>query len=90
MYPTDPVANLNAANSAILRKDYRRALRFRDKAGDLPQAAYARGALEVYMGNYEAARPHFEKANILGIPQAEEALKEIAKNRNIYKMNNNN
>lgn len=90
MYPTDPVANLNAANSAILRKDYRRALRFLDKAGDLPQAAYARGALEVYMDNYEAARPHFEKANILGIPQAEEALEEIAKNRNIYKMNNNN
>jgi hypothetical protein len=27
MYPNDPVANLNAANSAILRRDYRDALR---------------------------------------------------------------
>ncbi|MBO5890162.1 MAG: DUF3868 domain-containing protein, partial [Alistipes sp.] len=49
MYPNDPVANLNAANSAILRKDYRGALRFLDKAGDLPEAVYARGALEIYM-----------------------------------------
>lgn len=86
MYPNDPVANLNAANSAILRKDYRGALRFLDKAGDLPEAKYARGALEIYMDNPEAAKPHLIEAQNLGVAEAEEVLREIAKNRNIYRM----
>ena len=86
MYPNDPVANLNAANSAILRRDYRDALRYLDKAGDLPEAVYARGALEVYMDNNEAAKPYFDEAKRLGIDKAEEVLTELAKNRNIYKM----
>lgn len=86
MYPNDPVANLNAANSAILRKDYRGALRFLDKAGDLPEAKYARGALEVYMDNNDAAKPYLIEAQNLGVAEAEEVLREIAKNRNIYRM----
>jgi tetratricopeptide (TPR) repeat protein len=86
MYPNDPVANLNAANSAILRKDYRSALRFLDKAGDLPEAKYARGALEVYMEDYDAAKPYLMEAQKLGIAKSEEVLKEIAKNRIIYRM----
>lgn len=90
MYPGDPVANLNAANSAILRADYRNALRFLEKAGDLPEAIYARGALETYMDNLAEAKPYFEKAKALGVPQAENALMEVSKNRNIVKVNNNN
>lgn len=90
MYPNDPVANLNAANSAILRKDYRSALRFLDKAGDLPEAKYARGALEVYMEDYEAAKPYFMEAQKLGVAKAEEVLKEISKNRNVYRMSDRN
>ena len=90
MYPNDPVANLNAANSAILRKDYRDALRFLKKAEELPEAVYARGALEVYMENNEAAKPYLDEAKKLGIDKAEEVLAEIAKNRNIYKMSDNN
>ena len=86
MYPNDPVANLNAANSAILRRDYRDALRYLDKVGDLPEAIYARGALEVYMDNNEAAKPYLDEAKELGIAKAEEVLTEIAKNRNIYRM----
>ena len=86
MYPNDPVANLNAANSAILRKDYRRALRFLEKAGDLPEAVYARGALEVYMEENEKAKPYLEEAQRLGIAKAEEVLVEIAKDRNVYRM----
>ncbi|MBO7299992.1 MAG: DUF3868 domain-containing protein [Tidjanibacter sp.] len=90
MYPNDPVANLNAANSAILRKDYRSALRYLDKASSLPEATYARGALEVYMDDPEAAKPYLTEARKLGISQAEIALEEIAKNRNIYKYTDNN
>ena len=90
MYPNDPVANLNAANSAILKGDYRSALRYLDKAGDMPEAIYTRGALEVYMENNAGAKPYFEEAQQLGIPQADVALEEIAKNRNIYKMTEHN
>lgn len=90
MYPNDPVANLNAANSAILRKDYRGALRFLDKAGDLPEAVYARGALEVYMEDCEAAKPYLMEAQKLGITQTKEVLREISKNRNLYRMSDKN
>ena len=82
------VANLNAANSAILKGDYRSAARYLNKAGDTPEAIYTRGALEVYMENNEAAKPYFEEALKQGNTKAEAALTEIAKNRNIYKMNN--
>lgn len=87
MYPHDPVANLNAANSAMLKGDYRSALRYLDKAGNTPEAIYTRGALEVYMERNDAAKPYFEEALELGISQAEVALVEIAKNRNIVTMN---
>lgn len=90
MYPDDPIANLNAANSAILRKDYRRALRYLEKAGELPEAVFARGALEIYMEDYQAAKPHLEQARKLGIVQAGTALQEISKNRFLYKMTINN
>ena len=86
MYPDDPVANLNAANSAILKKDYRTALRYLEKAGGIPEAIYTRGVLEVYMEDNDAARPYLMEARKLGIPQADEILKEISINRNIYKM----
>lgn len=88
MYPNDPVANLNAANSAILKGDYPSALRYLDKAGDMAEAIYTRGVLEVYMENNKAAKPYFEEALQRGIPEAEEALVEIAKNRHIVTMNN--
>lgn len=88
MYPNDPVANLNAANSAILKGDYRSALRYLEKAGDMAEALYTRGALEVYMENNEAAKPYFERALERGIGQAETALQELAKSRNIVTMNN--
>jgi hypothetical protein len=86
MYPGDIAANLNAANSAILRKDYRNALRYLEKAGDIPEAIYARGVLEVYMEDLDAALPYLLEAKKLGVKQAETTLKEISVNRNVYKM----
>lgn len=46
MYPDDPVANLNAANTAMVRGDLRSAARYLAKAGDSPEAEYARGVYE--------------------------------------------
>jgi hypothetical protein len=89
MYPDDAVANLNAANSAILRGDYTAALRHIDKAGDMPEAIYTRGVLEVYREDNEAAKGYFTEAQRLGVAKAEEVLIEIAINRNIVTMNNN-
>ena len=89
MYPDDPVANLNAANSSILKRDYRSALKYIEKAGDMPEAIYARGVLEVYMEDFEAAKPYLQEAMKLGIDQSETVLNEISVNRNIYTMKNN-
>lgn len=89
MYPNDAVANLNAANSAMLKGDYPSALRYLDKAGDMPEAIYARGVLEVYMENNAAAKPYFVEAQCQGIAQAEVTLVEVAKCRNIVTKNNN-
>jgi tetratricopeptide (TPR) repeat protein len=86
MYPDDPAANLNAANSAILKKDYRTALRYLEKAGNTPEAIYTRGVLEVYMEDNDAAKPYLIEARKLGIAKADEVLKEISINRYVYKM----
>ena len=88
MYPSDPAANLNAANSAILRKDYSRALRYLDNAGDLPEAHFARGAVYIFKEDYEAASPHLDQAMKAGIGAAETTLQEISKNSFVDKMQN--
>lgn len=88
MYPDDPAANLNAANSAILKKDYKTALRYLEKASNTAEAIYTRGVLEVYMEDNDAAKPYLVEARKLGISQAEEVLKEISVNRYVYKKTN--
>lgn len=89
MYPDDQVANLNAANSAILKKDYHSALKYIEKAGNIPEALYARGVLEVYMEDFESAKIYLQEAKKLGITQADIVLKEISINRHVYRMNDN-
>jgi hypothetical protein len=42
------------------------------------------------MENKEAAKKYFEEALKLGVAQAEEALREISINRNIYTKTTNN
>ena len=43
MFPADATANLNAANIAMGKKDMKNAERYLSKAGDTPEAVYARG-----------------------------------------------
>ena len=90
MYPNDPVANLNAANSAIIKQNYRNALRFLEKAGNIPEAIYARGVLETYREDYNAAKHYLTEALELGVNKARTVLSEISKNRNVYRMSNKN
>jgi len=79
MYPDDPVANLNAANAAMRRGDNAVAARYLAKAGDSPEAVYARGALAVRMEDYEAALRLLDQARSLGVKQAEVTLRELEK-----------
>lgn len=55
MYPKDPVANINAAMSAIDRGDLVGAQAFLDRVKGNPQADYARGILAAKKGDYQNA-----------------------------------
>ena len=80
MYPDDETANLNAANSAMQRKDLESAKRYLSKTGDSPQAVYARGAYAFLVEDYDSARRLLNDAKAMGVEQAEIILIEIDKN----------
>ena len=86
MYPHDATANLNAANSAMSKGDYDRALRYLAKVGDTPEAAYARGVLEVLREDYEAATPYLEEAKRRGVAEAAATIEGI---QNHWKVSSN-
>lgn len=70
MYPNDAIANFNAANSAMNKRDFERAKRYLDKAGNLPEVYYSRGCIEVLKEEYEASLAHLYKAKEVGIEAA--------------------
>lgn len=74
MYPDDPVANLNAANSALNRGDLAGAEKFLTKAGDSAEAAYARGILYADRKEYKKAIQWLEKS---GTPKAMKAIERV-------------
>lgn len=77
MYPDDPVANLNAANIALGRGELERAEGYLSKAGNSPEAVYARGILAARRGDYEEAVCLFEEASGSGIAQASDAVSQL-------------
>lgn len=83
LFPENPVANLNAANSAMAIRDFDRAARLLAKAGDSAEAVYARGVLAGMQGDYAAARSLFNAALAGGVKAAEEALRSIEEVENI-------
>ena len=82
MFPDDEVANLNAANAAMRRGDNTGAERYLRKAGDSPEAIYARGALAIRKKEYDAARKYLYEAIAAGSAQAVETLEELNKRMN--------
>lgn len=82
MYPESEIANLNAANAAMQRGDLDSAARYLAKAGDTPQAIYARGNLEALKGNLNAAATLFQQAARLKVADAPAALAQINKLKN--------
>lgn len=77
LFPADEVANLNAANVAMARKDLVSAKKYLQKAGKGAQAVYARGVCAGLEGNYEEARTLLNLAKESGIKEADDALKQV-------------
>lgn len=79
MYPEDPTANLNAGNSAMSRGNLELASYYLEKAGDTPQATYARAILAAKQGDYEKATALLDKARAAGIDtsKAEASIKRM-------------
>lgn len=79
MYPEDTTANLNAGNVAMNKGDLGSATYYLDRAGDTPQAVYARGILAAKKGEYEKASELLQQARKEGIntAKAEASLKRM-------------
>ncbi len=81
LFPDDETANLNAANAAIRRDDYKNAERYLDRAGDTPEATYARAALAIRRRDFATARTYLEQAKAQGLRQAAVTLDELERGR---------
>lgn len=79
VYPDNPVANINAANAALQRRDFVSAEKYLKRAGDSPEADYARGSLSFSLGDYDSAELYLR--DLTSMPAAREILDEIARIR---------
>lgn len=77
MFPEDKVANLNAANVAMMKNNWVDAEKFLAKAGDSSEAIHARGVLAGLKEDYPAARELLKLAVEQGEEGAEENLKKV-------------
>ena len=79
MYPEDTAANLNAANTAMQKGDLKNAEHYLRKAGESPEALYARGAYAMLTEEYETAAGYLQEAEKAGIRETREALEQLQK-----------
>lgn len=82
LYPDDVTANLNAAATALSRKDTVYAKRYLnkiEKSLDIPEYHNTMGVLEMLCGNYDKAASHLNKATEAGLPEAKQNLAEMTK-----------
>lgn len=77
MFPDDATANLNAANSALQRKDLVTAKKYITKAGNSGEAVVAQGIFAMMSGDAEAAEKLMRQAQEMGIGVASQNLEEI-------------
>lgn len=87
MFPNDEIANFNAANSAIAKGDYERALRYLSKAGDRPEVLYSRGCIEVLKENYEEALPYLNEAQKQGVEEAKPVVEAVSNHWKVMRKN---
>ncbi len=77
MFPNDEVANLNAANTAMRLRDMKNTERYLAKAGNSPQAIYARATYAALQNDFDTAKQLFAEAARKGVAEAGEMLKQI-------------
>jgi outer membrane protein OmpA-like peptidoglycan-associated protein len=83
IFPDDPVANLNAAASALLAKDLSRAERYLQRAEKSAPAYYNNlGVLSMMKGNDARAKNLFQRASEADIDAATKNLEELRKKEN--------
>ena len=90
MYPEDKIANLNAANTAMARKEMKKAARYLEKAGDSPEADYAKGLYEYLKGNHDKALSLFTNAYLRGLEEASVPMAKIKEQKELNSKYNNN
>ena len=81
MFPSEPVANLNAANAAMQRGDLVGAERYLERAGESAEATYARGVHAALSKDYVRALELVERAIREGLKDGQgilEHLREVA------------
>ena len=78
MYPSDEIANINAANAAMQRGDMQSALKYLNRSGNSAEAIYARGIYAALDGDYSAASSFFQTATALGVEQAKSQLEQLS------------
>ena len=77
VYPDAPMINLNVANIYLMEGDFEAAQSCLLKAGQNPEANYARGVLAAKRGDYRDAEKWFKLAEEGGIPQASGCLQQV-------------
>jgi outer membrane protein OmpA-like peptidoglycan-associated protein len=83
LFPNDPVANLNAANVAILEGNYDKAERYLDKAGDSGETLYTKGVVAYMRGDNDAAKAYLIKAQSAGVADADTLLNTLSQGSNL-------
>jgi tetratricopeptide (TPR) repeat protein len=84
MFPEDVNANLNAASSALARRDVASAEKYLSKVKirtRIPEYDNSMGVLCLLKGEYEEAEQYFEAARQAGVEAATANLEELAKKR---------
>lgn len=81
MFPSDPVANLNAANNAMQRGDLEAAERYMSKTGNTSGSVYARAVLAYLKEDYDTASSLLRKSidGGIAVTEAETLLRHIGK-----------
>ena len=84
MFPENETANLNAAASALVRKDTVSAEKYLKRVHSkvrIPQYENSMGVLHLLKGDYEKAEQWLKQAEQAGIAEATENLKELNRKR---------
>lgn len=77
LYPSNEIANLNAANTALRQGYLDAADRYLSKAGTSPQADYLRGVAAALRQDYTTALPAFTSASKAGFKAATDAILQL-------------